>query len=308
LQDLRLSTREPVLGMYASFSKCSISAVILVSGLCSIGTQCGNDVEAPAKPVLPRYRFADPSWSPRNDYLAFNYNVDPYGTLDTVGLYLFNLHDSTMFRHTAGNPRAPQDPDFSPDGRWITCSWGDQIWKMTVGGDSLTQLTFEGRNFFPAWCPDGGRIAYWQSAPDNGIFLMDSNGESARKVTNGIYPTWLDSEHVVFVRSDLMMSDTFGASEVTILERPSSWIEINNPSACSSLHKICFGAPREQHPNPDLWVVDFDGSNLVQLTSEGGDQPAWAPDGSRLVYTNTQFGEIWTMKPDGSDRARLIPR
>jgi len=56
--------------------------------------------------------------------------------------------------------------------------------------------------------------------------------------------------------------------------------------------------------NNDICVVDIDGSNFVQLTSEAGDdrKPAWSPDGSRIAFTTARFGalSIAVMNPDGS--------
>src|SRR5690606_35906776 len=38
-----------------------------------------------------------------------------------------------------------------------------QIWIREVRGDSIVQLTFEGRNFSPDWSSDGGMLVYVKS-------------------------------------------------------------------------------------------------------------------------------------------------
>ena len=63
----------------------------------------------------------------------------------------------------------------------------------------------------------------------------------------------------------------------------------------------------------DIWVVDAQGQNLVNITdAHPGRQewPSWSPElpgGSRIAYAQFVNGEpqIWTMKPDGSDRRQV---
>jgi Tol biopolymer transport system component len=56
----------------------------------------------------------------------------------------------------------------------------------------------------------------------------------------------------------------------------------------------------------DLYVVDADGRNLRRLTVDAGaeGEPAWTPDGSRIVYTSTAMtgvSQIASIRADGSD-------
>ena len=54
----------------------------------------------------------------------------------------------------------------------------------------------------------------------------------------------------------------------------------------------------------DLYVMDADGGNVTQLTSEPGNEsaPAWAPDGRRIVFTVDRPGgsQVASIAPDGS--------
>jgi Tol biopolymer transport system component len=64
-----------------------------------------------------------------------------------------------------------------------------------------------------------------------------------------------------------------------------------------------------------IYVVDADGSHLKKLLGgafgSGPGVPSWSPNGRRILYfytpgTSGHFtGEVWSMKPDGSDRRRL---
>jgi Tol biopolymer transport system component len=70
----------------------------------------------------------------------------------------------------------------------------------------------------------------------------------------------------------------------------------------------CFG-----QPCTDIWVMDADGSNQINLTdttdtNEG--QPAWSSDGTRISFTSDQdgvggFSDIWVMNADGSNQTNL---
>lgn len=62
----------------------------------------------------------------------------------------------------------------------------------------------------------------------------------------------------------------------------------------------------------DIWVMNRDGSNLVQLTTdpEIDDSPSWSPDGARIVFRSFRTqrdGDIWVMDVDGSDPVNLTP-
>lgn len=74
---------------------------------------------------------------------------------------------------------------------------------------------------------------------------------------------------------------------------------------------IAFTSNRSGSP-ADLWVMEADGSNPVNLTPdtlttfESGAR--WSPDGSKIAYSASQDGnfiDVWVMDSDGSNRRNL---
>jgi Tol biopolymer transport system component len=76
--------------------------------------------------------------------------------------------------------------------------------------------------------------------------------------------------------------------------------------------QIAFASTRA-NPNPltcsqcsDVHVMDADGSNVQQVTTDGiSSGPSWSPDGTRLAFGRA--GHIWTSNVDGTDQLRLTP-
>ena len=61
--------------------------------------------------------------------------------------------------------------------------------------------------------------------------------------------------------------------------------------------------------NLDIFVVNSDGSNRIQLTTTVSfeDSPAWSLDGTQILYESDASGspQVWIMNADGSDQRQL---
>jgi Tol biopolymer transport system component len=74
--------------------------------------------------------------------------------------------------------------------------------------------------------------------------------------------------------------------------------------------KIAFHRPIDANTS-QICVVNYDGSNLVCLTSNNFDSdPAWSPDGRRIAFVRrntippTNLNQLFTMNADGTNQTR----
>ncbi len=69
--------------------------------------------------------------------------------------------------------------------------------------------------------------------------------------------------------------------------------------------KIAFTCGYE---NPNICVVDADGTNHTQLTSSRAASPAWSPDGKKIAFTfyGAVEPQVYLMNPDGSNQQPLF--
>ncbi len=247
------------------------------------------------------------SWSPGGDSIVFVHGDTSY---ISNGIQVMDTATHTRKLILPANGVAFYNPGWSPMGDWVVFHTAAQIFKMKTTGDSLTQLTFSGRNLFPNWSPDGNKIAYWKSLPvdSNGVWIMEADGSNNRFVVDGGHPSWSpDGSKILYVGlyEHLYVADTNGSNVVKIVTL-SGGTGTEYPRFSPQGDKIVFQY-QLLGERPDTWVVHSDGSNLMRLTTDGGYAPAWSPNGLKILYTNTcQYnGYLWIMNADGSKKRQI---
>jgi len=154
------------------------------------------------------------------------------------------------------------------------------IYAVDVRGGDLQQLTTSfAFDDWGAWSPDTFKIVYMSNripdttfTPRFQIYVMNSDGSNVSQLT---FPD--------------PARDTTGH----VIDTTSNFHPAWSPDGT----KIAFGSTRDS--NPEIYVMDPNGSNVARLTTNAAEdgQPAWSPDGSKIAFVTNRDGnaEIYVM-------------
>jgi Tol biopolymer transport system component len=236
----------------------------------------GSNQKAVIPAPLPPRRlpvYGNPVWSPDGSKIAFAVAPD-YGREHEI--YVMNADGSSIIRLT-NNTVDDISPAWSPDGGMIAFvssdeSLGNGIYVMNVDGSNLARLTnTDRRGESPSWSPNGRSILFSAYDGVSRIYIMDSNGENQRPLTNNQY-----------------------------------WSNFS-PRWSPNGNKITFSS--SQHGLEEIYVMNSDGSNEVRLTNNRNydGQPTWSPDGNKIAFTSNRDArfEIYVMDIDSTNQTRL---
>jgi Tol biopolymer transport system component/tRNA A-37 threonylcarbamoyl transferase component Bud32 len=195
--------------------------------------------------------------------------------------------------------RAYLNPRLSPDSRKVAVGivsqqQDSQVWLYDLSRETLTRLTFEGRNNNnPVWTPDGKRVAFnsGREGPSNIFWQLADGSGGLERLTTGAYVqsphSWSpDGRFLAFI-------------EVNPSTGVDIWVLPLSDRKVQPFLRTQFteGAPRF---SPDgrwlAYVSDESGRFEVyvqlypgpggkwQISTEGGDEPVWNPSGRELFY------------------------
>lgn len=313
----------------------SVALLFLFAVSCDVNDS--DDKELPPIGDPPVYPLIDgfPLGSPDGTKIIYNHNgitrIDIGGSYhvdrDSSGLWMVNIDGSNPHLILRGDDI---NADWSLDGKWIVFEQGSQIYKVPVVDNSIDtsqiiQITFQGSNFFPSWSPDGLWIAYDNTncgsivdpPPLNscGILKIKDDGTSKQFLIRGRMPDWSpDGSYIIYIGLTsevykIKNNDTTQRERITNLNsiNPYAYL-IQYPKYSPDGSKIVFES------NANVWLMDNDGMNQKQITSNGGLQPSWSSNGQKIVYIGSsndnkynpiEDGTVWIMNADGSNKQQL---
>jgi Tol biopolymer transport system component len=185
-----------------------------------------------------------------------------------------------------------------------------EVYSINVDGSGETRLTESpGLDGFPAWSPDGERIAFISDRDGNWeIYTMDADGSNQRRLTRtpeedeGFPAFSPDGEEIAYVTNPIdnpaihvMNADGSGGERLTSGNWP-TW----SPDGARISYTSYANGER-------IHVIDADGSDTRRLAGNAGDsEGAYSPDGEKIAFMSPNDDEdIYVMNADGSGRTRL---
>ena len=266
----------------------------------------------------------DPAVAPDGKWLVFastRHRAD-------ADLYLKRV-DASAVTQLTGDPGKDVMPAISPDGKTIAFTssragnW--DLYLMDIAGGQPIQLTHAPEaEIHPSFSPDGKWLVYCQFAEPAGrwelVLLELANPSVKRFIGYGLFPNWSPTENrIVFQRARERDPRWYSIWAIELVDgealRPTEIVASANAAAITpdwspDGKHIVFctvmdpgDRARDRARQSDIWVVDIDGRNRVNLTRSQVTnlQPVWACDGT-IYYTSnrglTDGENVWSLRPD----------
>jgi dipeptidyl aminopeptidase/acylaminoacyl peptidase len=285
-------------------------------------TEDEDDDEQPLPHVIDRMQF-------KQDYVGY---------LDRrrAHIYVYTPGEEEPVQVTSGD-YDDADPVWSPDGKSIAfvgdrsenpdLNYGTDIWTVSVDGEDrpLVQVTSHpGRDFSPAWSPDGKSIAYVSSTgmdiggsaltPTRRLAITEVGKDQRRILTPDLDRNVLDPEFSANGRNILFRLEDSGQVHFASVRTNGSNLERQlerrvtvRDYASGGGHTVLLVAQADQPTE----LFTFDGGNLAPLTDVNGEllDGVARADVEKLRFESADGTpiEAFYVKPVGHDSSQRYP-
>ncbi|MEZ5344423.1 MAG: LpqB family beta-propeller domain-containing protein [Pyrinomonadaceae bacterium] len=261
--------------------------------------------------------------SPDGTKIAFNSDKD-----GNDEIYIMDFEPDKAVMYLAEKDRLLETPSFSRDGSKLVYSsekpdkTGEILIFDTGSRKGRVLVNTSSGSNYPKFSPDGRRIAFHQEVKGRwDVFTINSDGSGLRNITlntaSDSIPNWsADGRKLIFrtnrkgesLSSELYSMNSDGTDQKPLLTKEGSlgWSNISGDGA-----RIIYSCDRKGEGAYllDICIAEIDGSGERILISRPGNdiQPAFSPDGSKIVFAASSDGnpEIYLANIDGTGLYRL---
>jgi len=311
-------TAAPVVATTAGPAAPATSTPVTVAG--QPGTAMG-DLPAGATTAAPAATATSGKGGPGPTVIAVSTAIAPAGQIvyaDFRGPDKFGDFNIWSLSLSGGEPRLLAEyasyPTVSPDGTHILFySWLDGgLFTMRLDGSEHKRISNSKTDAYPAWSPDGRRIAFESS---ENILVMNADGSGRFPIIEGgSGPSWSsDGKQIVYVgcvssRCGLVITDADGKNHRLITDEASD----ASPDWLPGGNTILFTSRRGGHNG--IWTVGADGSDIREIAIAGRSDrehlgsARWAMQGQGIVFRSDRDGTwgIYITNADGSNPRRIV--
>jgi serine/threonine protein kinase/dipeptidyl aminopeptidase/acylaminoacyl peptidase len=264
-----------------------------------------------------RFAFVRDNESAKGETALIIANVDG-------GEQVLAVHKDPVFFWDSG-------PAWSPDGKKIACAAvvdPNGVYS-TVLEVSVAERTETSITSYKGWIAEVGRVA-WLSDGSGLIVVGAQDATTGSQIWHLSYPTGevrrITNDLNDYGTYSLTLTTNSGALAAVQQERSANiWLMMLNEDMSRARQipnskfngaggltwtadgKIVF--PRRTGDMRDLWMIDQDGANQIQLTADESweDFPMFSPDGRYLIFASDRipFSHIWRLDTDGSNPKQL---
>ena len=192
-------------------------------------------------------------------------------------------------------PRAFDNPRFSPDGRRIavtirvTDGPGRDVWVFDLAQRSWSRLTTDGLSDLPIWTPDGRRVVFssnsdlWWVAADGSEKAESLYVANGGRIAGSVVP---DGKSVVYQEygsgNDGIRTLTFDSAPASRMILPAAF---NESEVALSPDGRWLAYQSDEADRMEVYVRPYPGpGGRVSVSLLGGTEPAWSRDGRELYY------------------------
>jgi serine/threonine-protein kinase len=198
-------------------------------------------------------------------------------------------------------PKEYKDPRFSPDGRRLAfeIAQGNEgdLWIYERDQATLTRVTFGSENLYPVWSPDGTRIAY--TSRQSGIAglwwkPLDGSGSEEQLLSGAElrFPGSITPDGTALFYRETAGATGFDIHSVSLTgdrtREPVLVTSFNESSPEISPDGKWLAYVSDQSGRNEVYVRRWpDGGAEWQISTDGGTEPVWDPDGRTLYFRRT---------------------
>lgn len=184
------------------------------------------------------------------------------------------------------------------------------IWKIFKSGETPSAITKNHDITSFKLSPDANRLIFSRekTKKHTGLWSMQVKGTELRQIEDStiINPAfdWGDDTVFVYFHNRGISTKTYVGverkyiRECFYLDNDITWSKTGNDR---KLNKIAYISDLKDGPN--IWVMNYDGTDAKQITEKGGFSPFWLPDGKSFLYV--EDSDIFTINIETKERTRM---